>query len=369
MKQAWQNSWRLTLVGLVSGGVWAIAGCGSQPQTAQATPEPAAVTEPATSTPTPAPTPAPTADAPAPTPAPTPTTTPAPAPTTTPTPTPAPTPAVETPAPTPAPVVEAPAPAVTPPADPQPAVDPKQPPKVQPVVTFNEAPAKADAKRLEALAKQFKVPVCVVHYIAKPPFIDGKLDDAAWEGVAPVTTVFLNGDEGAPKFKTEIRCLHDGTYLYVSFVAHDKNMDNLLEGSTARDNPDWGADYVQFFVRPDHKTAENKYAGIAVFPGGGLTDHMGKNPQEDFDTQAAAKVLKSKTDWTTEIKVPLTDVGALPGKLNAVWRGNFFRVRVADGDNDGEDQGWSPTGEVTTHIHEKLGVLYFEGGQDLKDEE
>ncbi|HTL52573.1 MAG TPA: sugar-binding protein [Planctomycetota bacterium] len=353
------------IMGLVAG-----FGCGQPATPATATPAPAAsgsATQPAK----------PAAEAPKPA-------TPAPAPEATKPVAPAPTPAPEPPkvVETPKPVTPAPVPAPETPKPVEPAPEgpktvetpkPAEPgdgfPKIEAIRTFKEAPKAPSDEVLAALAKRFKVPVAVVGYTSEPPVIDGSIADKCWENVKPVTTKFLNGDEGEMKFKTEIRCLHDGTYLYVSFVAHESNMDNLQDGSTTKDTPDWSADYVQLFVRPDHKTAEGKYAGFGVFPGGGLTDHMGKAPEDEFDTKAEAKVKKNKDNWTTEIKIPLTHVGAVAGKLNAVWRGNFFRVREADGDHDGEDQGWSPTGETTTHVHEKLGVLYFVGGDELKDEE
>lgn len=362
MKNTWRSGMAIGLAALLAGPV-AGMGCGkpaeNNPPVAPVTEAPAPVTE--TAKPVPAP---PAVEAPKPP------------------------PVTETPKPPVAPVVEAPKPVAETPAKPvvetpkpEPTVEAPAPvpapapveadgmPKIEAIRTFKEAPKAPSDEVQTALAKRFKVPVVVVGYVSEAPAIDGSIKDKCWEGVKPVTTKFLNGDEGEMKFKTEIRCLHDGTYLYVSFVAHETNMGNLADGSTTKDTADWSADYVQLFVRPDHKTAEGKYAGFAAFPGGGLTDHMGKEPAEEFDTKAEVKVAKSKDNWTAEFKIPLTHVGALPGKLNAAWRGNFFRVRAADGDNEGEDQGWSPTGETTTHIHEKLGVLYFVGGDEPKDEE
>src|SRR5690242_12649017 len=78
-----------------------------------------------------------------------------------------------------------------------------------------------------------------------PPAIDGRLDDAAWQG-APAFTGFLQRElhEGAPvSERTEVRMVSDGEALYIGAWLFDREPAAIIRGDKVRDVALENSDY------------------------------------------------------------------------------------------------------------------------------
>ena len=81
--------------------------------------------------------------------------------------------------------------------------------------------------------------------VAIPPSIDGRLDDAAWQG-APAFTGFLQRElhEGAPvSERTEVRIVSDGEALYIGAWLFDREPAAIIRGDKVRDVALENSDY------------------------------------------------------------------------------------------------------------------------------
>jgi uncharacterized protein DUF5916 len=81
---------------------------------------------------------------------------------------------------------------------------------------------------------------------SQKPIVDGRLDDAAWHGVAPLSG-FVQRElhEGQPvSERTEIRIVTDGDAIYVGAWMYDREPGAIVLGEKIRDVPLDNSDYV-----------------------------------------------------------------------------------------------------------------------------
>ena len=119
----------------------------------------------------------------------------------------------------------APTPTASPDATPvaTPAVSPEA--TTAPVLTkspVTSGPANLSKAAL-SLPQEKANPVTVPKF-AKPPVIDGKLDDAVWQNAAVFKDFYQTdpGDNTAPSKPTEVRVGYDPKFLYIAFRAFDE---------------------------------------------------------------------------------------------------------------------------------------------------
>lgn len=206
---------------------------------------------------------------------------------------------------------------------------------------------------------------------SKAPVIDGKLDDDAWKAAPEVT---LQGSlDGRPVTrKTTLRLVWDDEFLYAGFFAEDtdawgskRNKDDDIYNEDAcelfLDADGDGASYNELQVSPhnvnfdasfvtyrsDLATAMKWESGMqtAVFVKGTLDD--------DSDTDEF---------WSTELKIPLknlTAVPRLPPAKGDVWRFNAYRLEHV-GRRGQEGQSFSPTRKPDFHYLPSFGRLVFD---------
>lgn len=80
-------------------------------------------------------------------------------------------------------------------------------------------------------------PVMQVVRVDRPPIIDGRLDDEAWQGV-PAVTAFIQASpfEGRPTSeRTEVRVLQDDHALYIGAWLYDSDPSGIIVGEGRRD--------------------------------------------------------------------------------------------------------------------------------------
>ena len=224
----------------------------------------------------------------------------------------------------------------------------------------------------------------VARFIAKPPKLDGKLDDAVWAS-APSTGPFVNTMTGAPvqpMMKTEAKLLWDKKNLYVGFENTD---DDVWTDLTKRDDKLWTEEADELMIDADGNG--RTYIELQVAPNGNIFDTYLPLPRryEDtvslklkpfsWDSKMIAKVhvdgtLNKRDDtdkgWTTELAIPLEDVKGLddksavrlPPEPGDVWRINMYRMDLPKGKPQ-QAAGWSPPLVGDFHALARFGELVF----------
>lgn len=162
---------------------------------------------------------------------------------------------------------------------------------------------------------------------AKPPVLDGKLDDPCWQ--KPISQ-FFSPDGGAVKIDpVEFYFAYDKKYLYIAARCHDKMIDSLKASVTERDAAVYGGDCVGFFFQPDmnQPLAYQFY----ISPIGAIFDQkltFGDDGFAETDRSWSGKynikTAQGADYWTVEAAIPLDQFQAV-GKPGAKWGANFRR--------------------------------------------
>jgi len=95
-----------------------------------------------------------------------------------------------------------------------------------------------------------KPPSVAIVAVARGPVVDGRLDDEAWAGVAPISGFTQREPrEGQPATeRTEVRLLSDGRALYVGAWLFDRGAGEIVRGEKVRDATLTNSDYFGFIL-------------------------------------------------------------------------------------------------------------------------
>ncbi|MBM3780692.1 MAG: carbohydrate binding family 9 domain-containing protein [Acidobacteria bacterium] len=182
---------------------------------------------------------------------------------------------------------------------------------------------------------------------AAPPVIDGRVNEAVWEGVAPYST-FTQQDPrmGEPATeKTDVRLLFSLTHVYVSFVCHDQDPSKIIMSQARRDASLAETDSVimifdtfndnqnafVFGTNPlgieyDGQVAREGQSGGVAFGGGAAGTQRGAisafNPNWDGDWVVRAQV--TERGWEAELAIPLKTLRYATGD-SMTWGFNVMR--------------------------------------------
>ena len=226
------------------------------------------------------------------------------------------------------------------------------------------------------------------HFTASPIGMDGKLDDAAWEG-APWTEDFIDIQGAAkakPRFRTRAKLLWDEEYLYVAAELEEPHVWATLTNHDAVifQDPDF-----EVFMDPDGDT--HRYFEFEINALNTGWDLQLEKPYQDQGKphneweipglKSAVHVrgtLNDATDvdtgWTLELAFPwkvLTEHArhAGPPTEGEQWRLGFSRVEweITTTNNlyqkvpkKPEDNWvWSPQGVIDMHRPEMWGLVQF----------
>ena len=167
-------------------------------------------------------------------------------------------------------------------------------------------------------------PVQLVRF-AKPPTIDGKLDDEVWKQAVVLKDFYQvqPGDNIAPSQRTEVMLGFDPKFLYVAFHCYDDPA-KVRANIPKRDNI-WDDDYVGilFDTFYDHRKAyEFDFNPLGVQADGIWTDGQG----EDFnpDIVMESKGMVTNDGWTVEVAIPFKSLRYVAGK-DKLWGAHFWR--------------------------------------------
>jgi hypothetical protein len=147
---------------------------------------------------------------------------------------------------------------------------------------------------------------------------DGKVDDAAWENIAPVKLVQYEPRAGMPPTeKTEIRFAYDDNYFYGSLRGYDSDPNGVRNNSLYRDRLA-GSDHFEIVLDTynDNQSAmifstipsgvRNDVAIINDATGGTISGGGWLN--RDFNTFWDAETTITDEGWFAEIRVPFSSL-------------------------------------------------------------
>jgi hypothetical protein len=160
---------------------------------------------------------------------------------------------------------------------------------------------------------------------AKPPAIDGKLDDDVWKTASLLKDFYQvqPGDNIVPQNKTEVMLGYDSRFIYIAFHCFDEP-DKVRANVPKRDNI-WEDDYVGilFDTFNDQRRAyEFDFNPLGIQADGIWTEGQG----EDFslDLVMESKGLVTTDGYTIEIAIPFKSLRYVAGK-DKLWGVHFWR--------------------------------------------
>ena len=170
--------------------------------------------------------------------------------------------------------------------------------------------------------------------------IDGVLDEKIWNAGPPITG-FIQKDPqpGSPsRNKTEVRVAIDDEFLYVGAYLYDSSPDSIARQIIRRDG--WG--YSDWFaIGIDSYFDRRTCFGFSVNPSGSIRDILHYNATEMDDSWNAVWETRSvilDDGWSTEMKIPLSQLRYDPSEKEQVWGLNFYRKTA----RYGEESFWAP---------------------------
>jgi len=150
------------------------------------------------------------------------------------------------------------------------------------------------------------VPHLAAVHTAKPPLIDGRLDDAVWQ-IAPPTDAFTQQspfDGSKPSERTQLRVLYDDDAIYVAFDCDQVNTP-IVEKLTRRDR-DSESEWVWILI--DSRNEGKSAYMFAVNVSGTIADGqiIDQNTYSwEWDENWEGKAVHRPGGWSAEIRLPI----------------------------------------------------------------
>lgn len=208
--------------------------------------------------------------------------------------------------------------------------------------------------------------------VAKPPKIDGKLDDDAWKNAAAVTlTTSYDGREA--QRKTRFRAVYDDTNIYVAFDCDDPDVWGTM---FKKDDPIYNEEVVEVFFDADGDGAT--YNELQVSPHNTNFDASFVARRSDLPeamkwesgmtTAVDIRGTIDKSDdvdqgWSAEFKIPIANlnhVPRVPPQKGDRWRFNAYRLEHFVHSVNIEGQSFSPLFVGDFHALPRFGWFVFE---------
>ena len=185
--------------------------------------------------------------------------------------------------------------------------------------------------------------------------VDGFLNESIWGKGTPMTN-FIQKDPqpgSAARNKTEVRIAIDDEYLYVGAYLFDNSPDSIARQIIKRDG--WG--YSDWFAMGVDSYYDRRTCfGFWVNPSGSMRDILHYNDTErdaSWDAVWEAKTAIHDDGWSSEMRIPLSQLRYNPSSTVQVWGLNFYRKTA----RYGEESFWEPVLMETKGFVSQFGDL------------
>jgi len=176
---------------------------------------------------------------------------------------------------------------------------------------------------------------------AKPPALDGVIDDMEWAGAERQAVGPMQRDQEV--VPTYVRMMYDEKNLYVAFECEEPFIDKVTAYTVGRDGPVWRMDCGEILLAPDSSRRRFYHWIIAPAKDALYDNRTGFKTLNDEDgswngeCQYGFQVDKEKKRWTLEVAIPFSTLGLPSPKPGACWLGNFGRERYAAAKRESPD--------------------------------
>lgn len=179
----------------------------------------------------------------------------------------------------------------------------------------------------------------VIRRLSQAPVLDGKLDDAAWKDVAPIT---LNEIAmGKIETPTRMRMGYDDKALYVAFECEEPLIADMKVRECKLDGPVWrtecieilfdpfaeGLKYMHFIATPFATGVYDGRRGYIDDPLNPLVLANAEDTSWNPEWKHAFTIDAERKVWTLEVAIPFSTLEAPMPADGAHWRANFARER------------------------------------------
>ncbi len=195
-------------------------------------------------------------------------------------------------------------------------------------------------------------PLLTAYRAARAPVIDGRLDEACWQGALSAGPFRLATGEALAEAPTVARLCWDDDHLYVGIEATEPLLDPVLNmlhlvkaDATGRGAAVFRDDSVELFLQPPG----GAYLHFAANSGDGT--YEGRGTDASWDGAWQCRAYRGKAAYTVEMAIPFAELG---GRPEGAWRWNVTRHRS----QAKEYSTWSGL-QGGFHQPEQFGVLRF----------
>ncbi len=224
--------------------------------------------------------------------------------------------------------------------------------------TNNASPNTKPAGGKPVLPPEKANPVKLVRF-AKPPVIDGKLDDEVWKSAVVLKDFYQiePGDNIAPSKPTEVMLGYDERFLYIAFHCYDEP-DKVRANIPKRDDI-FNDDYVGILF--DTFNDQRKAYEFDLNPLGIQADgtwNTGGNEDFSLDVVFQSKGMLTSDGYTIEVAIPFKSIRYNAGK-DVLWGAHFWR-RIKRFNN--ELDMWMPISrDISSWLAQEGHLTGFEG--------
>jgi len=185
-------------------------------------------------------------------------------------------------------------------------------------------------------------------------FIDGYLDEPAWQAAEPLSgfTLLHTNPPALAREQTVARLLFDKQRIYVGVECQDPNVSLLLAQKWPRDGPVYGDDAVEVHFDPHQEHAG--YFQVIVNARGSLYDAIELDESWNGDVRAKARVYER--GWTLEFSLTFASLNVQTPREGDLWGFDLFRNKRSAGVN--AKSCWTNTGDAFDRP-ERYGHLVF----------
>ncbi|MBI3792862.1 MAG: carbohydrate binding family 9 domain-containing protein [Gemmatimonadetes bacterium] len=190
---------------------------------------------------------------------------------------------------------------------------------------------------------------------AVPPRLDGRDDDAVWQG-AERTSDFVQFDPkpaGQPVFRTDFRVAYDERNLYVFVRMYDPHPDSIRHALTRRDQRG-PSDQIKLLIDSQHDRRSGYE--FAVNPDGVKRDFAMSNDGNEDPSWDGVWDVATRVDslgWTAEFRIPLSQL-RYPGDEDHVFGFGVWR----DIERFKEREAWPEYVPTKNGLVSQLGELH-----------
>jgi hypothetical protein len=227
----------------------------------------------------------------------------------------------------------------------------------------NSKPGTAAETVKRAVIPPEKAKPIVITRFAKPPVIDGKLDDEVWKQ-AVVFKDFLQtnpGDNIAPSKATEAMIGYDARTFYMAFHCYDEP--DKVRATVAKRDEVFGEDNIRVYLDTFNDQRRAYVLGwnpLGVQADGIMTEGSGTDFSVDIVMES--KGILTSDGWTLEVAIPFKSLRYEAGK-GKLWGIHIWRN--IDRFND-EIDSWMPNSREISSLLSQEGHLT--GLEDISTE-